>query len=365
MKTNAFLLTTVYCLLSTAFTSSFRLHPYFRRRTCARGAASRRRVRGTRASSRSRPSRATRRRSRRESTSRRPRSARVFLTARASVCSRAGRRSACARSCGSLRARLRGSAARRVCMGADASRRRRPRGRGATGRKGISLLLLRGVSLLFELRAQGRQFAVRRVHLLKLAEVPFGLVQISRLDERGDQTLQSHLLAWVRLERASVLAYGALRVWRLVVEVGHAELRPRLRVVGFRRERVLVEPARVGERLRVSAVARDEEVGGGGHQRRLEILLVEAVRAPQSARNVRQDRGVALLPRVDVESLPDLLLQLCVGGACVRLRDPVLQLVVGGGRERVVAFCGGLRLLVFLPVRASSGGGGRRALECG
>ena len=165
-------------------------------------------------------------------------------------------------------------------------------------------------------------------------------------------------MARVGLERASVLAYGALRVGGLVVEVSESEARPHDRVVGLRRERVFVELARVGERSRVAAAARDEEVRVAGHHGRLVVFRVGLVRALQYARDVRQYRGVPLLPRVDVERLPDLLLQLGVGGACVGLRDGVLQLVFGERRERVVVALARLRLRPLARVGALRGAGG-------
>src|ERR1700755_838445 len=69
-----------------------------------------------------------------------------------------------------------------------------------------------GVLLLFELRAQIREVWVRRVDALKLAEPRLRLLQVARLDERGREALQRHLVLRVCLERLTVLAYRAPRV---------------------------------------------------------------------------------------------------------------------------------------------------------
>jgi hypothetical protein len=70
--------------------------------------------------------------------------------------------------------------------------------------------------------------------------------------------------------------------------------------------------------------------------------------ASEYARHVGQDRGVAALPRVDIERLPDLALQLRVRRGIVGLRHRVRQLLVGELRKRVVTVGGGLLLAALL-----------------
>src|SRR5215218_2608578 len=186
----------------------------------------------------------------------------------------------------------------------------------------------RGVLLLFELRAEARQLRVRGVDLPKLAEPRLGLLQVARLDERQGDALQGGLVLRVGLERLPVLAYRASGVGRLGVEVRKPEARVDDNVVGLRLERRLVERARVGERHGVAVVAaRDKEENIARHDGRLVVLRVELVRALEYARNVGEYLVVACLPRVEVKSLPDILLKFSVGRARVRLRDRVLQLL--------------------------------------